>query len=98
MYNTPTAATAAALADYLRTKQLRALAYANYSALASIVSARIRQNPNYHPLTASDDTTRQYDATLKGYNLIDAEFKAAAAKALAVGVISWDEYKQALGA
>ena len=69
MYNTPTAAAAAALADYLRTKQLRALAYANYSALASI-----------------------------GYNLIDAEFKAAAAKALAVGVISWDEYKQALGA
>lgn len=53
MYNTPTAATAAALADYLRTKQLRALAYANYSVLASIVSARIRQNPNYHPLTAS---------------------------------------------
>lgn len=98
MFYAPTAATAAALADYVRTKQLRALAYANYSALASIISRRVRQNPNYHPATASDDTTRQYDALQEGYNLIDAEFKAAAAKALAVGVISWDEYKLALGA
>ena len=52
MLTTSTAAVAAVLADYLRCRQLAALAHANYRAVDAAVSARMRADPAYIPAIA----------------------------------------------
>lgn len=89
MLTTSTAAVAAVLADYLRCRQLAALAHA-------AVSARMRADPAYFPAIAHDEITRRRDAVWKGCLAIDAQLATAAATALAVGAITWAEYQQAM--
>ena len=96
MLTTSTAAVAAVLADYLRCRQLAALAHANYRAVDAAVGAHMRANPAYIPVIAHDELTRRRDAIWKGCLAIDAQLATAAAMALAVGAITWAEYQQTM--
>lgn len=89
---TPTAAVAAVAAEYLAARQLYSQTHAQLAPVRAAYSQQLRSHPDKCP---PRDLGSQLDAMEHGAELLRRQLADSASKALALGLISWDEYKAA---
>lgn len=94
MYIASTAAESAILANYIAARQLHQLATANTDPVRAAYSKQLRSNPPQSPFTRSDLADRKA-AMERGCDYLWEQVLIYSAQALALGLITWDEYKQA---
>lgn len=90
--HTPTAAVAAVAAEYLAARQLYRQTHAQLAPVRAVYSQHLRSHPDKYP---PHDLGSQLDALEHGAELLRRQLADSAAKALAPGLITWDEYKAA---
>lgn len=90
--HTPTAAAAAVAAEYLAARQLYRQTRTQLAPVRASYSQQLRSHPDKYP---PHDLGSQLDAMERGAELLRRQLADSAAKALALGLISWDEYKAA---
>lgn len=94
MYIATTAAEATILANYISARQLYQLAKANTAPVQAAVHKQFRSNPSRSPFSA-DDLQDRLTAMDCGVSQLFRNMHLYAAQALALGLITWDEYKAA---
>lgn len=94
MYIATTAAEAAILANYISARQLYQLAKANLAPVQSAVHKQFRANPNTSAFSRNDlrDRLAAMDGGVTG---LYRSMCSYGMQALALGLITWEEYKTA---